>query len=160
MEPLVTQNGNTLAVTCAPEGATVFADAVRLRQVLLNLGGNASKFTKNGTVSLAIDQEELEGRRWVRFRISDTGIGMTREQVSRLFQDFMQADTTTARNYGGTGLGLAISKRLCNMMGGDITVESEPGTGSTFTIRLPPTAEDFQPALEAANTASEARSAS
>jgi GAF domain-containing protein len=159
MEPLVTQNGNSLAVTCASEVAAVYADPVRLRQVLLNLGSNASKFTKNGTVSLAIDREEIDRRHSVRFRISDTGIGMTPEQVSRLFQDFVQAETTTARNYGGTGLGLAISKRLCQMMGGDISVESEPGTGSTFTIRLPARAEDFQPVTPPVESVDEARPA-
>jgi signal transduction histidine kinase len=159
MEPLARQNGNRLALNCPPEVASVYADAVRLRQVLLNVGSNANKFTSSGSVTLTVDQE-VGTRRWVRFRISDSGIGMTPEQVGRLFQDFVQAEASTARKYGGTGLGLAISKRLCNMMGGDITVESEPGTGSTFTIRLPATAEDFQPALEAANTASEARSAS
>ena len=132
-------------MNCAPDVASVYADPVRLRQALLNVGSNASKFTGNGTVTVAVDQE-ADGRRWVRFRVSDTGIGMTPEQLSRLFQDFVQADTSTARKYGGTGLGLAITRRLCNMMGGDITVESEPGVGSTFTIRLPATAEDFQPA--------------
>ncbi len=155
MEPLAAQNGNTLTVHCAPDIATVYADPVRVRQVLLNVGSNANKFTSNGSVTLTVDQE-ADGRRWVRFRLSDTGIGMTPEQVSRLFQDFVQADASTARKYGGTGLGLAISRRLCNMMGGDITVESEPGIGSTFTIRLPATAEDFQPAAVPANTASEA----
>jgi signal transduction histidine kinase len=156
MEPLSAQNKNTLTLHCAPDVASVYADAVRVRQVLLNVGSNANKFTRDGTVALAIDEEEEDGRCWVRFRISDTGIGMTPEQVSRLFQDFVQADTSTARKYGGTGLGLAISRRLCHMMGGDITVESEPGIGSTFTIRLPATAEDFQPATPSANAVDEA----
>jgi GAF domain-containing protein len=159
MEPLAAQNGNTLTLHCAPDVASVYADPVRVRQVLLNVGSNASKFTNNGTVSLAIDQEEIDGRRWVRCRLSDTGIGMTPEQVSRLFQDFVQADTSTARKYGGTGLGLAISKRLCHMMGGDISVDSAPGVGSTFTIRLPARAEDFQPAPPPTSAGSEVRTA-
>jgi signal transduction histidine kinase len=152
MDPLAAQNGNTLTLQRAPDVASVYADPVRVRQVLLNVGSNANKFTSDGTVELAVDEEEEHGRRWVRFRISDTGIGMTPEQVGRLFQDFVQADSSTARKFGGTGLGLAISRRLCNMMGGDITVESAPGTGSTFTIRLPATAEDFQYAKASAST--------
>jgi signal transduction histidine kinase len=144
LEPLVAKNGNALTVSRAPDVASVYADPVRLRQALLNVGSNASKFTDKGTIAVAVDHEEADGRRWVRFRVSDTGIGMTPAQLSRLFQDFVQADTSTARKYGGTGLGLAITRRLCNMMGGDITVESEPGAGSTFTIRLPARAEDFR----------------
>lgn len=155
MQPLAAKNGNSLTVTCAPEVASVYADPVRLRQVLLNVGSNANKFSKNGTVVLAIDQE-VNTRRWVRFRISDTGIGMTAAQVSRLFRDFTQADTTIARKYGGTGLGLAITKTLCQMMGGQITVKSELGVGSTFTIRLPATAHDFEPVTTFAEAVQEA----
>ncbi len=144
MEPLTTKSGNVLDISCASDVVSVYADPVRLRQALLNVGGNASKFTDKGTIRLAVDREEASGRQWVRFRVSDTGIGMTPAQIERLFQDFVQADASTARKYGGTGLGLAITRRLCNMMGGEITVESEPGVGSTFTIRLPARAEDFQ----------------
>ena len=144
MEPLAAKNGNVLTMSCAPDVVSVYADPMRLRQALLNVGSNANKFTDKGTFTVAVDHEEADARRWVRFRVSDTGIGMTPEQASRLFQDFVQAETSTARKYGGTGLGLAITRRLCNMMGGDITVESESGIGSTFTIRLPARAEDFQ----------------
>jgi signal transduction histidine kinase len=144
MEPLAEKNGNALQISCVPDAVSVYADVVRLRQILLNVGSNANKFTEKGTVTVAVDHEAADRRRWVRFRVCDTGIGMTPEQVNRLFQDFVQADRSTARKYGGTGLGLAITRRLCNMMGGDITVESKPGVGSTFTIRLPATAEDFQ----------------
>jgi len=98
---------------------------------------NASKFSKNGTIGLEVDPVDDGGRRWVRIRVTDTGIGMTPEQLARLFQAFNQADATIARQYGGTGLGLAITRKLCRMMGGDVTVESEPGRGSTFTIILP-----------------------
>ena len=113
------------------------ADEMRLRQALLNLLSNANKFTENGSIAIDARQWQEDGRDGVTISIADTGIGMTPEQMSKLFQEFSQASSTTASKYGGTGLGLAISKRFCQMMGGDITVESEPGHGSTFTIRLP-----------------------
>jgi signal transduction histidine kinase len=110
---------------------------MRLRQALLNLMSNANKFTERGTITVDARQGQENGRDWVAIAVADTGIGMTPEQVGKLFQEFSQADASTTRKYGGTGLGLAISKRFCQMMGGDITVESEPGRGSIFTIRLP-----------------------
>ena len=110
---------------------------MRLRQALLNLLSNANKFTDHGTITIDARQGQEDGRDWVTIAVTDTGIGMTAEQMGRLFQEFSQADASTTRKYGGTGLGLAISRRFCQMMGGDITVESEPGRGSTFTIRLP-----------------------
>src|SRR3984893_1771476 len=110
---------------------------LRHRQALLNLLSNANKFTENGTIALDARQWQEDGRDGVSISIADTGIGMTPEQMGRLFQEFSQASSTTASKYGGTGLGLVISRRFCQMMGGDITVESEPGRGSTFTIRLP-----------------------
>jgi signal transduction histidine kinase len=115
----------------------VHADQMRLRQALLNLMSNANKFTDRGNITVDARQKQEEGRDWVTIAVADTGIGMTAEQMDKLFQEFSQADAFTTRKYGGTGLGLAISKRFCQMMGGDITVESEPGRGSTFTIRLP-----------------------
>jgi signal transduction histidine kinase len=102
---------------------------------------NANKFTERGTITVHARQGQENGRDWVTIAVADTGIGMTPEQMGKLFQEFSQADASTTRKYGGTGLGLAISKRFCQMMGGDITVESEPGEGSTFTIRLPRIAE-------------------
>jgi CheY-like chemotaxis protein len=108
-----------------------------VRQALLNLLSNACKFTDRGTISLAVTREATDGQDWMLFSVSDTGIGMTPEQLARLFEAFSQADAATTRRYGGTGLGLALSRRLCRMMGGDVTVESEAGRGSTFTIRLP-----------------------
>jgi signal transduction histidine kinase len=111
-------------------------DPMRLRQILLNLLSNACKFTKAGEVKLAA-RKVSNGSRFVEFAVSDTGIGMTAEQQTKLFQDFTQADSLTARRYGGTGLGLAISRKLARMMGGDVTVASEPGKGSVFTVRLP-----------------------
>jgi signal transduction histidine kinase len=98
---------------------------------------NANKFTERGSIAIDARQGQENGRDWVTIAVADTGIGMTPKQMGKLFQEFSQASSGTATKYGGTGLGLAISKRFCQMMGGDITVESEPGRGSTFTIRLP-----------------------
>src|SRR5262249_30999154 len=102
-----------------------------------NLASNANKFTEKGTVTIAAQPQRLDGRDGITIAVTDTGIGMTPEQMGKLFQEFSQASSTTASKYGGTRLGLVISRRFCQMMGGDITVESEPGKGSTFTIRLP-----------------------
>jgi CheY-like chemotaxis protein len=113
------------------------ADATKVRQTLFNLLSNASKFTERGRIRLKVRRERQEDRDWICFEVNDTGIGMTPEQVSLLFQAFTQADASTTRKYGGTGLGLAITKHFCRMMGGDISVESEHGAGSTFTARLP-----------------------
>src|SRR5215472_15777894 len=109
---------------------------MRLRQILLNLLSNACKFTKEGNVKLAA-REVSNGTNFVEFTVSDTGIGMTAEQQVRLFEEFSQADATTAQRFGGTGLGLAITRKLARMMGGDVIVTSEPGKGSVFTVRLP-----------------------
>jgi signal transduction histidine kinase len=137
IEPLAAKNANQVAVQCDAEIGTLHADQMRLRQALLNLMSNANKFTDRGTISIDARQGQEDGRDWVTIAVADTGIGMTPEQMGKLFQEFSQASSSTASKYGGTGLGLAISKRFCQMMGGDITVESEPGRGSTFTIRLP-----------------------
>ena len=113
------------------------ADQMRLRQALLNLMSNANKFTEKGTVTIAAHEGQENGRDWITLSVADTGIGMTPDQMGKLFQEFSQASSTTASKYGGTGLGLAISRKLARMMGGDITVASEPGKGSVFTVRLP-----------------------
>ncbi len=134
---LAEQNKNRLIVECAPDIAPLLVDPLRLRQILLNLLSNACKFTKGGEVSLRVTSVSIEGRNWVDFAVADTGIGMTPEQVNKLFEEFVQADQTTARNYGGTGLGLAITRKLCRMMGGDALVTSEIDKGSTFIARLP-----------------------
>jgi adenylate cyclase len=112
---------------------------MRLRQILLNLVSNACKFTEHGKVNVSAAREPStrDGQSWLRVSVADTGIGMTTEQVGRLFQEFSQADSSTTRKYGGTGLGLAISQRLCQLLGGDIAVISEPGVGTEFTVRLP-----------------------
>jgi signal transduction histidine kinase len=114
---------------------------MRLRQALLNLMSNANKFTERGTIAIEASYDKENDREWISIAVVDTGIGMTAAQMSKLFQEFSQADASTTRKYGGTGLGLVISKRFCQMMGGDITVASEPGRGSSFTIRLPRTVE-------------------
>ena len=137
VEPLAAKNANHLAVRCDGAIGSLHADSMRLRQALLNLMSNANKFTERGTITVHAQQAQENGCDWVTIAVADTGIGMTAEQMGKLFQEFSQADTSTTRKYGGTGLGLAISKRFCQMMGGDITVESEVGRGSTFTIRLP-----------------------
>jgi signal transduction histidine kinase len=137
IEPMATKNANRIVMDCPADLGTIHADQTRFRQALLNLASNANKFTEKGIVSIAAQSSRLDGRDWINIAVADTGIGMTPEQMSRLFQEFSQADASTTRKYGGTGLGLVISRRFCQMMGGDITVESEVGRGSTFTIRLP-----------------------
>jgi adenylate cyclase len=134
---LAEQNKNRLSVECPPDLPPIEVDAMRLRQILLNLLSNACKFTKGGEISLRAAAIQHDERPFIEFSLADTGIGMTPDQMARLFEEFSQADATTARHYGGTGLGLAITRRLCQMMGGDVTVASEPGKGSTFTVRLP-----------------------
>lgn len=137
IQPLVEKNGNTLELDCADDLGSMHADLTKVRQALFNLLSNACKFTKQGTITLEVMQEARDGNPWIRFRVRDTGIGMTPEQMGKLFQAFSQADASTTRQFGGTGLGLAISRKFCQMMGGDITVESVHGEGSTFTIQLP-----------------------
>ena len=134
---LAEQNKNRLNVECPADIGSIIVDALRLKQILLNLLSNACKFTKGGDVSLRVTTASAEGRGWINFVVADTGIGMTPEQMNKLFEEFVQADQTTARRFGGTGLGLAITRKLCTMMGGDVTVTSESGKGSTFTVRLP-----------------------
>ena len=144
---LAEQSKNRLIVECPPDIAPLLVDPLRLRQILLNLLSNACKFTKDGEVSLHVTPVSVEGRNWVDFAVADTGIGMTPEQMNKLFEEFVQADQATARNYGGTGLGLAITRKLSRMMGGDVLVTSEIGKGSTFVARLP-----TAPAIPAATT--------
>jgi signal transduction histidine kinase len=132
---LAEKNKNRLVMEAQENLGTLTADPMRLKQILLNLLSNACKFTKEGEVALRV-RKVADGRE-VELAVADTGIGMTGEQQAKLFQDFTQADSLTARRYGGTGLGLAITRKLARMMGGDVTVTSEPGKGSVFTVRLP-----------------------
>jgi adenylate cyclase len=136
-QPLATRNNNRLLVEAPKEVGRIRADPMRLRQIVLNLLSNACKFTDKGTISLTISRATDARGDWIQFTVADTGIGMTQEQLGRLFQEFTQADSSTTRKYGGTGLGLAISDRLVTMMGGSIAVESEPGKGTRFTVTLP-----------------------
>jgi signal transduction histidine kinase len=137
--PLVEKNANRLVVEVAPQPGTMRADLTKVRQMLLNLLSNASKFTERGTITLAIERErdEASGGEAVVLRVSDTGVGMTPAQMDRLFEAFAQAEASTTSKYGGTGLGLAITRHFSQMMGGDVTVQSELGKGSTFSVRLP-----------------------
>jgi PAS domain S-box-containing protein len=158
VEPLVEKNTNVLKVICSLNLGTMNTDEIKVRQVLLNLLSNAAKFTHQGTITLSVNRQTSpfalydsesesesesdedflpESYSWICIRVSDTGIGMTPEQIDQIFEPFTQADSSTTKQYGGTGLGLAISRRFCQMMGGDIHVQSEAGVGSTFTVDLP-----------------------
>ncbi len=134
VKPLADKNENAVEVVCPANIGSFRSDQTKIKQCLLNLLSNASKFTSKGKLTLAVARE---GGSQVRFAVSDTGLGMTPEQLGRLFQAFSQADASTTKRFGGTGLGLAITKRFCTLLGGDVTVESTPGKGSTFTIMLP-----------------------
>jgi len=162
IQPLLDKNHNTFQVHCPTDIGYMNADLTKLRQALLNLLSNAAKFTENGTITLKVERMQGEGIRsqeserkdqeagnfsrsipqssplnWITFQVADTGIGMTLDQMDKVFQAFTQADASTTRKYGGTGLGLAITRHFCRMMGGDITVSSHLGQGSTFTIQIP-----------------------
>lgn len=142
VRPLVEQNGNRLEASCIEPLGAVVADQTRVRQVLVNLLSNACKFTERGLIRLEARQIRSRSARWTEFRVTDTGIGMSREQMDRLYRPFTQADASTTRKYGGTGLGLTISREFCQMMGGSLSVESELGRGSAFTVLLPGAAVD------------------
>jgi signal transduction histidine kinase/CheY-like chemotaxis protein len=154
--PLVEKNANTLHIERAPDLGVMHADQIKVRQALLNLLTNAVKFTCEGNVTLDTSRERMDGGEWILFRVSDTGIGLTSDQILKLFQAFTQADASTTRIFGGTGLGLALTRRFCQMMGGDVVVQSVPGKGSTFTIKLPAivTEPKPEPFVEVGNGAS------
>jgi signal transduction histidine kinase/DNA-binding response OmpR family regulator len=145
IQPLVRTNANTLHVELAPELGGMHADQTKVRQGLFNLLSNAVKFTQDGTITLNAGRERMDEREWIVFRVTDTGIGLSAEQLVKLFQDFTQADTSTTRRFGGTGLGLALTRRFCQMMGGDVSVQSAPDQGSVFTIMLPAVVRDVGP---------------
>jgi len=136
-QPLMEKRDNTLEVVSDGELGEMEGDLVKVRQVLFNLLSNAAKFTEHGNITLETSRETIDDRDWLVFAVSDTGIGINSEQLGRVFEEFSQADRTTARQYGGTGLGLTISRKLCQMMHGDISVKTVPGEGSTFTVRVP-----------------------
>ena len=134
---LAKKTGNVLGVSCADEVGTMHSDLTKVRQILFNLLSNACKFTRNGTITLAAVRDANEAVDWIEFQVRDTGIGMTTDQQAKVFEAFTQADASTTRTYGGTGLGLAITKSFCRLMGGDVTLTSEAGKGTTFVVRLP-----------------------
>jgi len=159
VKPLVERNGNIFQVECDEQLGTMYADQTKLRQVLYNLLSNAAKFTSQGKVTLSVKRQEKNpheqppkemngaSRGTITFMVSDTGIGMTKEQQQRLFQPFTQGDASTTKKYGGTGLGLAISRHFCQMMEGEIVLESQPGIGSTFTVKLPMKVKGMEPQI-------------
>ena len=142
MQAPVEKNSNVLEIDCPNSVGSIHADTTKIKQCLFNLIDNASKFTEQGTISLTVSRDTKDGREWVNFAVADTGIGMTEEQMGRLFEPFAQAEASATRQFGGTGVGLAITRRFCEMMGGTVLVKSEEGKGSTFTMRLPAVVDD------------------
>jgi CheY-like chemotaxis protein len=136
-QPTIGKNSNKLQLSLAEDLGLMRADVTKVRQILFNLLSNACKFTNHGTISLDVLRTTTGNRQWLRFRVSDTGIGISPKQQKNLFKEFAQADVSISRKYGGTGLGLAISHRFAVLMGGYFTAESEPGKGSVFTVHLP-----------------------
>jgi signal transduction histidine kinase/DNA-binding response OmpR family regulator len=147
--PMVEKNSNKLHIERAKNLDGMRADQTKVRQALFNLLSNAAKFTHEGTITLTAKREMMDDEEWIVFCIADTGIGLTPEKIVKLFQDFTQADASTTRKFGGTGLGLALTRRFCQMMGGDVTVSSVPGKGSTFTIKLPAIVSEVKPGINA-----------
>src|SRR5882724_10065640 len=150
LQPAAAKNANSIRVHLEENVSVMRADITKVRQILFNLLSNACKFTDHGTIALNVDQIKVEGKNWIQFQVSDTGIGISAKQKENLFQEFAQADASIARKYGGTGLGLAITHRFVQLMKGKISVESEAGQGATFTVQLPThvvveTSESAQP---------------
>ena len=137
VKPLIAAHNNILQIKCEHDIGTMQVDLTRLKQVLLNLLSNASKFTEHGTISLSASKEYVRNEEWIQFTVTDTGTGISQEKIQLLFEPFAQVDAAVTSHLGGTGLGLSISQRFCRLMKGDITVDSEPGKGSTFTVHLP-----------------------
>lgn len=160
LQPAIAKNANAFQLRVPEYIGTMRADATKVRQILLNLLSNACKFTDHGSISLEADRLRTAGQDWIRFRVSDTGIGITTEQQENLFQEFAQADISISRKYGGTGLGLAISHRFVQLMKGRIRVESAPSQGSVFTVLLPvqSATEQMESAQSAGTTRLEAAS--
>ena len=139
--PMIIQNSNKLFVDKDKDLGVIEADATKLRQTVLNLLSNAAKFTQSGRIDLIVEREEIDTKEWVRISVKDSGVGISEEHSKLLFSNFSQAHPSIAAKFGGTGLGLSVSQKLCQLMGGEITIESEVGVGSTFTILLPAHAE-------------------
>jgi signal transduction histidine kinase len=143
IHPLLVKNGNKLAVERGRNLGRAFQDLTKLRQVLLNLMSNAAKFTHKGTVTLHANRISRKNGDWLTLAVSDTGIGIEAGMLEQIFEEFSQADNSTTRDYGGTGLGLTIARRFCKLLGGNLDVYSEPGLGSTFTVRIPADMSDL-----------------
>lgn len=154
IRPIVEKNGNVLRIECAPDLGAMHADQIKVRQALFNLLSNAAKFTSKGNITLEASRQSMDGSEWIMFRVADAGIGLSADQIIKLFRDFTQADASTTRKFGGTGLGLALTRRFCQIMGGDVTVHSVLGEGSIFTIKLPAIVSEMK--HEAALAAAEA----
>jgi len=135
--PLLEKNKNSLVIERGNDLGIAYQDMTKLRQILFNLLSNAAKFTHEGTITLHVFRTEEDGVSWLTFAVSDTGIGIAEDKIEHVFEEFAQADSSTTRDYGGTGLGLAISRKFCKLLGGELKLHSEPGEGSTFTIRIP-----------------------
>lgn len=143
IDALIAKNHNKLVVNCPDSIGAMHSDLTKVRQCMLNLLSNAAKFTDRGTITVDISREQRISREWIVLRVSDTGIGMSTAQLEKLFQPFSQADESTTRKYGGTGLGLVISQRFCQMLGGEVNLQSEVGVGTVFTITLPANSSAF-----------------
>jgi PAS domain S-box-containing protein len=141
VKPMLARNSNTLRITCPEDIDTMHSDMIKVRQILLNLLSNACKFTERGRIALEVSREKKTAGSTIIFRVTDSGIGMTEIQIAKLFEAFTQAEASTTRTYGGTGLGLAITRKFCQMLNGEVTVSSERGKGSVFTVRIPQTIE-------------------
>lgn len=159
VSPLIEKNGNTLEMKVPDDLGIIRADITKVRQVLFNLLSNAAKFTENGTIVLAGGRLQENNNRWIELTVKDEGIGIEADKIGSLFEEFTQADDSTTRNYGGTVLGLTITRRFCRMMGGDIKVESTPGSGSIFTVHLPAEVNALQAARMAGAAVSAVESA-
>ncbi len=143
IQPVIEKNENELEISCDPELGTMTADPTKIRQIIINLLSNAAKFSEHGQVRMQVNREEVDGEDWISFIVADNGIGMSTKQLDNLFEPFIQGDISTTRKYGGTGLGLAITRGFCQMMGGDIEVESEMGKGSKFTVCIPAEVSEY-----------------
>ena len=153
--PLFEKNKNSLIIERGKDIGMAYQDIIKLRQILFNLLSNAAKFTHEGTITLHVNRTEQAGVNWLTFAVSDTGIGIAGNKIEHIFEEFAQADDSTTRYYGGTGLGLAISKRFCELLGGDLSVHSELGKGSAFTIRIPAILPGTKPQISSVDSSRE-----
>jgi len=152
---LLEKNKNSLTIERGKELGVAYQDMTKLRQILFNLLSNAAKFTQEGTITLHVNSTEEAGVSWLTVAVSDTGIGIAEDKIEHVFEEFAQADDSTTRDYGGTGLGLAISRRFCKLLGGDLSLHSKLGEGSTFTMRIPAILPGTKPEISSAEPSQE-----